>query len=294
MTNKKTGFIAIVGKPNVGKSTLLNALIGQKISIVSSKPQTTRNRVTGILNDESSQLVFMDTPGLLKPRNKLGDVMLKSINETLCDIDVCLVVVEPDEIISKAEEDLFRNFEKSGQKCILIINKIDTICKENLIAVIKTYSEKFNFDSIIPVSAARKDGVDIIIKELGKYVNDGPCYFPENMITDQSEKGMICEIVREKMLRFLDKEIPHGIAVEIESFEEEENRVDIGIIIYCEKASHKGIIIGKGGEMLKKISSRSRADIERLLGCKVYLKCWVKVKEDWRNNDYLIRGFGLE
>ncbi len=294
MNITKTGMFSIVGRPNVGKSTLLNALAGEKIAIVSNKPQTTRNRISGIVNRDDKQYIFIDTPGFHKPRTRLGDYMVNVVEESVNDTDVVLLVVEP-QLHGKQEEILAENIKSSGVNSILIINKIDTIEKEKLLEIIADYNTLHDFDAIIPVSAQKGDGLEILLSELDKYLVESGALFPEDMLSDQPEKVIFAEYIREKALRLLDREIPHGIAVEIEKFEERDNgTLEIGAVIYCEKDSHKGIIIGKQGAMLKKIGSLARADIEKFTDTKVYLTLWVKVKEGWRDNRYLMRSFGYE
>lgn len=290
---KRTGFISIVGRPNVGKSTLLNALTGEKIAIVSKKPQTTRNRITGILTKGETQYVFLDTPGIHKARNLLGKYMLKSAGSALSDVDVVLFVVEPSERIGQTEAEILERLRKGKIPVILIINKIDAVQREKVAAAIAMYSEQYKFDSVIPISALKNDGVGIIFGELDKHLKEGPWFFPEDSITDQPERQIASEIIREKLLRLLDDEIPHGIAVVIEEFRErEDGMVEIRAEIFCERDSHKGIIIGKNGEMLKKIGTYAREDLERLLDTKVFLNLWVKVKEKWRDSEFLLRNFG--
>ena len=279
----KTAVVSVVGRPNVGKSTLTNKLVGQKVAIVSSKPQTTRTRITGLLNKGDTQFVFLDTPGLHKPRTQLGDYMCKVVTDTVSEVDAAMLVVEPIANIGPAEENLI------GQ------NKIDTVKKEDLLAVIATYAQAHEFDAVIPISARTGEGVEELLSELSKYAIEGPQLFPEDMVSDQPERQLVAEIIREKMLRLLDREVPHGVAVGIERWNErEDGLVEINAVIYCEKASHKGIIIGKQGAMLKEIGRQARADIERMLDTKVYLELWVKVKEGWRNNQYQMRNFGYE
>lgn len=292
--NTKSCMIAICGRPNVGKSTLTNTVVGEKVAIVSNKPQTTRNRICGILDRGDTQFVFMDTPGFHKPRTKLGDYMVSVVEESVSDVDVALLLVEPIPNIGPQEEALIARFEQTGVPAILVINKIDEVeDKEQLLAVIAAYKDAFDFDAIIPISAKTREGVDDLLKTCEDYAAESPWFFPEGMTSDQPERQVIAEIIREKMLWNLDKEIPHGTAVEITKFSERDNGViDIDATIYCEKASHKGIIIGKGGQMLKKISSQARADCERFMGAKVYLQTWIKVKENWRDSDFLIRNFG--
>ena len=292
--NTKSAMIAICGRPNVGKSTLTNTIVGEKIAIVSNKPQTTRNRICGILTKDDTQFVFMDTPGFHKPRTKLGDYMVNVVQESVSDVDLALLLVEPIANIGPQEQALMDQFRQRKVPAILVINKIDTIeDKDALLAVIALYSQAFAFDAIIPLSAKTKEGVEELLSVCAGYAVESPWFFPEGEATDQPERQVIAEIIREKMLWNLDKEIPHGTAVEITRFSERDNGiVDVEATIYCEKASHKGIIIGKGGQMLKKISSQARADCERFMGTKVYLQTWIKVKENWRDSDFLIRNFG--
>ena len=292
--NTKSAMIAICGRPNVGKSTLTNTIVGEKVAIVSNKPQTTRNRICGILDRGDTQFVFMDTPGFHKPRTKLGDYMVNVVEESVADVDLALLLVEPIANIGPQEEALIARFEQTGVPAVLVINKIDEVeDKEQLLAVIAAYKDAFDFDAIIPISAKTGEGVDDLLKTCEDYAAESPWFFPEGMSSDQPERQVIAEIIREKMLWNLEKEIPHGTAVEITKFSERENGViDIDATIYCEKASHKGIIIGKGGQMLKKISTQARADCERFMGAKVYLQTWIKVKENWRDSDFMIRNFG--
>jgi len=291
----KTVMITIAGRPNVGKSTLTNALVGEKIAIVSSKPQTTRNRIYGVVNKGDTQYIFLDTPGLHKARTRLGDYMVKIVRESVADVDAVCLMVEPIAKIGAPEQTLIDQLKQSGMPGILIINKIDTVEKDALLEVIATYSAAHDFDAIIPISAEQKDGLEILMEEFSKYAVEGPQLFPDGMNTDQAEQQIIAEIVREKLLRNLDKEIPHGTAIEITRFTERDNGIiDLDVTIYCEKASHKGIIIGKGGAMLKTISSHARQDIERFMGTKVYMETWVKVKENWRDNLHFIRNVGYD
>jgi len=295
MDIKKSGMIAIVGRPNVGKSTLINTLAGEKIAIVSDKPQTTRNRICGIINKDETQYVFMDTPGFHNPQSHLGEYMVKVAGDTMADVDAVLMLVAPVAGIGKIEEEIIKKIEQSDIPAILLINKIDTVEKSDIFPVIEEYSRRYNFKAIIPISAYKGDGLDLIYKELDPFIPEGYPLFPEDVVSDQPEKQMISEIIREKMLRLLNYEIPHGIAVEITRFSERENGIiDVVATIYCEKDSHKGIIIGKRGAMLKKIGERARVDIERFMGTKVFLETWVKVKENWRDNDILIKNFGYE
>ena len=292
--NTKSAMIAICGRPNVGKSTLTNTVVGEKVAIVSNKPQTTRNRICGILDRGDTQFVFMDTPGFHKPRTKLGDYMMSVVEESVSDVDLALLLVEPIANIGPQEEALIDQFRQRGVPAILVINKIDEVEeKDNLLAVIAAYSKAFAFDAIIPISAKTKEGVEDLLETCGRYAVESHWVFPEGMTSDQPERQVIAEIIREKMLWNLDKEIPHGTAVEITKFSERNNGViDVDATIYCEKTSHKGIIIGKSGQMLKKISTQARTDCERFMGAKVYLQTWIKVKENWRDSDFMIRNFG--
>ena len=289
-------MITIAGRPNVGKSTLINHLVGEKIAIVSNKPQTTRNRICGVLTKGDTQLVFIDTPGFHKPRTKLGDYMVDVVRESVADVDLIMLIVEPIANIGPQEEALLEQIKASGAPAILVINKIDTVQdKEQLLSVIATYSERFDFDAVMPISAKFNDGVKALLDECAKYAEESPFFFPEDMTSDQPERQVIAEIIREKLLWNLEREIPHGTAVEITKFSERDNGViDVDATIYCEKASHKGIIIGKNGAMLKKISTAAREDCERFMGTKVFLQTWVKVKENWRDSDFLIRNFGYQ
>lgn len=289
----KTAMITICGRPNVGKSTLTNFLVGEKIAIVSNKPQTTRNRICGIVTREDIQYVFVDTPGYHRSRTKLGDYMVNVAQESIADVDLTVLVVEPIASIGPQEEGLIAKIQSSHCPAVLAINKIDTVEKETLLSVIAVYSQAANFEAIIPISAKTGDGVDELLDTCAKYAQEGPFLFPEDMTTDQPERQVMAEIIREKLLWNLDREIPHGTAVEISKFSERDDGIiDIDATIYCEKNSHKGIIIGKKGEMLKKISSMARADCERFMGTKVFLTTWVKVKENWRDSDFLVKNFG--
>ena len=289
----KTAMIAIAGRPNVGKSTLTNYLVGEKIAIVSNKPQTTRNRICGIVTKEDTQFVFVDTPGFHKPRTKLGDYMVEVTKESISDVDLTILVVEPIPSVGTQEEVLIEQLMSKKCPVVLAINKIDTVEKENLLAVIEAYSKAADFKAIIPISARTGDGVDALLELCEEYAQEGPFLFPDDLTTDQPERQVMAEIIREKLLWNLDREIPHGTAVEITRFSERDSGIiDIDATIYCEKASHKGIIIGKGGEMLKKISASARQDCERFMGTKVFLTTWVKVKENWRDSDFLVRNFG--
>ena len=292
---QKTAMITIAGRPNVGKSTLTNALVGEKIAIVSSKPQTTRNRIYGVVNKDDTQYIFLDTPGLHKARTRLGDYMVKVVKESVADVDAVCLMVEPIARIGTPEQTLIDRLKEEKMPAVLVINKIDTIEKEALLEVMAVYSAAHDFDAIIPISAERKDGVEILMEQLAKYATEGPQLFPDGMTTDQPEKQVVAEIVREKLLRNLDKEIPHGTAIEVTRFSERDSGIiDLDVTIYCEKSSHKGIIIGKNGAMLKRISTHAREDIERFMGAKVYMETWVKVKENWRDNLNYIRSFGYD
>ena len=291
--NTKTAIVTIAGRPNVGKSTLTNHLVGEKITIVSNKPQTTRNRICGILTQDDTQFVFVDTPGFHKPRTKLGDYMVNAVKDSIADVDLTVMVVEPIASVGAQEEALIEQLMARRVPTVLAINKIDTVEKDKLLEVIAAYSQTGALDAIIPISARTGDGVDALLAECEKYAVEGPFLFPDDMTTDQPERQVMAEIIREKLLWNLEKEIPHGTAVEITTFTERDNGIiDLDATIYCEKASHKGIIIGKGGEMLKKISSMARHDCEKFMGTKVYLTTWVKVKENWRDSDFLVRNFG--
>ena len=291
----KTAVVSVVGRPNVGKSTLTNKLVGQKVAIVSSKPQTTRTRITGILNRDGTQYVFLDTPGLHRPRSRLGDYMCKVVTDTVSEVDAAVLVVEPIANIGPAEESLIAQLKQHRMPAILAINKIDTLKKEELLAVIAVYAQAHDFEAVVPISARTGEGLDELLTEIGRYAIEGPQLFPEDMVSDQPERQLAAEIVREKMLRLLDREVPHGVAVGVERWNErEDGLIEINAVIYCEKASHKGIIIGKQGAMLKEIGRQARVDIERMLDAKVFLELWVTVKEGWRNNQYQMRNFGYE
>lgn len=290
----KTAMITICGRPNVGKSTLTNALVGEKIAIVSSKPQTTRNRISAVLNRGDTQLILMDTPGFHKPRTRLGDYMVKVVRESVADVDAVMLVVEPIANIGPQEQELIRRIQESGAPSVLVINKIDTVEKQELLSVMALYAGAHPFNAIVPISAKRGEGLDELLSELQKFAAPGPQLFPDDMISDMPEKQICAELVREKLLLCLDKEIPHGTAVEVTKFSERENGIiDMDVTIYCEKDSHKGIIIGKKGAMLKKIGELARADIEAFMGTKVFLQTWVKVKENWRDSNAQLRNFGF-
>ena len=290
----KSGFVSIIGRPNVGNSTLINRLVGEKIAIISSKPQTTRNNILGILTEKNMQIVFTDTPGIHEPSSMLAEMMVKSANEAMKDTDAILFLVEPIPNVGRTEEKIIESLKKQKAPVILIINKIDTVQKDILLAVIGKYTEKFDFAAVIPISARRADGIQTVKDELLPFLNEGPQYFPEDMVTDQPERQIAAEIIREKLLHTLNKEVPHGIAIEIFQMEEEENKVSIEANIYCEKQSHKGIVIGKGGEMLKRVGTNARCVLERMYEKKVFLSLWVKVNEDWRNKRGKIANFGFD
>ena len=290
----KTAMITICGRPNVGKSTLTNALVGEKIAIVSNKPQTTRNRISAVVNRGDTQFVIIDTPGFHKPRTRLGDYMVNVVKESVADVDAVMLLVEPIANIGRQEEELIARIKETGVPAILVINKIDTVEKTELLEVMAAYSAAHDFDAIIPMSAKNGEGLDELLSELGKYAQPGLQLFPDDMICDQPEKQICAELVREKLLLCLDKEIPHGTAVEVTRFTERDNGIiDLDVTIYCEKASHKGIIIGKQGAMLKKIGELARTDIEAFMGTKVFLQTWVKVKENWRDSTAQLRNFGF-
>lgn len=295
-TNDKSAFIAIVGRPNVGKSSILNRLLGQKIAIVSSKPQTTRNRITGVLTQGEYQLVFFDTPGMHKPKNSLGKYMVRSVNESVGGVDCCMLVVEADKNPVQTELDLIEKFKILKMPAILVINKIDMIKeKEVLMKQILEYSKLYDFDAIVPVSATDGNGMNELLEELKGQASEGGHFFEEDTLTDQPERVIASEIVREKILRLCDKEIPHGTAVVIEKMKTRENGLlDIDATIFCERESHKRILIGKNGAMLKKISTFARQDMERFFDCKVFLQVWIKVKEDWRNRARILQNFGFD
>ncbi len=297
MSTEKTAFIAIVGRPNVGKSSILNKILGQKITIVSSKPQTTRTRIMGVYTKEEIQLVFIDTPGLHKPRNSLGKYMVRSINESVAGVDACLLVAECDKDPGETEKLLMERFKGMNIPAVLALNKIDRLKeKSDVIAQISSYSKEFDFTDIVPVSAQTGEGIDELIAALSKQADEGQHLFEPDTITDQPERVLAGEIIREKLLRLLDKEIPHGTAVVIERFKQRGNGgiTDIDATIYCERDNHKGIIIGKGGSMLKKVGSYARQDMENFFNCKINLTLWVKVKEDWRNREGILRSLGYD
>ena len=293
MNLTKSGMISIVGRPNVGKSTLTNALVGEKIAIVTNKPQTTRNRICAVLNRGECQYAFMDTPGLHKARTRLGEYMVGVVKESVADVDAVMLLIEPIPHVGGPEAELIARIRALGVPAVLVINKIDTVKKEELLSVMQVYQAECDFQAIVPISAKNGDGVEELLNVLGAFLPEGPQLFPDDMITDQPERQVCAEIIREKLLLCLEKEIPHGTAVELSKFSERENGIiDIDATIYCEKASHKGIIIGKNGAMLKKISTLARKDIEAFMGTKVFLETWVKVKENWRDNLNFIRDVG--
>lgn len=295
--NDKSAFIAIIGRPNVGKSSILNKLLGQKVAIVSSKPQTTRTRIMGVLTEGKDQLVFLDTPGMHKPKNSLGDYMVRSINESVAGVDACLLVTEAGQEIRENERMLIEKVKKLDLPCVLAINKTDTINdKEVILEQIIKYSKEMDFDAIVPVSAETGSKLDELKEELKKFTSEGGHFFPDDTLTDQPEKVLAAEMIREKILRLTEKEIPHGTAVVIERMKmrDDKNLMDIDATIYCERDTDKGILIGKKGAMLKKISTYARQDMENFFGCKVNLKTWIKVKEDWRNKENLMRSFGFD
>jgi len=297
MQETKTAFIAIVGCPNVGKSSILNALLGQKVAIVSDKPQTTRTRIMGVLTQDETQLVFTDTPGFHRPRNKLGEKMMQAVSDGISGVDACLFVVEAQGKLREAEKELIEKFHQQRMPVILAINKIDTVpVKTDLMSRILELSKVYDFEAVVPVSATKRDGLDDLLDEMKKLAQPSMHFFPDDTLTEQPERVLASEIIREKMLRLLEREIPHGVAVSIEKMRERTDRdiIDIEAVIYCEKESHKGIIIGKKGAMLKQISTYARQDMERFFDCKINLQCWVKVKEGWRNREGLIHNFGLD
>lgn len=291
-----SGFVSLIGRPNVGKSTLMNCLIGEKVAIISNKPQTTRNKITSILTKDDFQCIFIDTPGIHKPRHKLGEFMVKQTDTTLNEVDAILMLIEPTERVLESDRYVMERLKKTKTPVILVINKIDTVEKEVLLKVMDIYSQEFSFKEIVPISAIKGQNTDTLMKVIRKYLPVGPMYFPADMVTDQPERQIASEIIREKALHLLQDEIPHGIAVEITSMKKRGDRdlVDVQATIYCEKDSHKGIIIGKNGSMLKNIGTRARMDIERLLGSPINLQLWIKVKKDWRDSDFLLKNFGYD
>ena len=292
----RSGFVTLIGRPNVGKSTLMNRLIGQKIAITSSKPQTTRNRIQTVYTDEEKQVIFLDTPGIHKAKNKLGEFMVNVAEKTLSEVDVILWLVEPTEYIGAGEQHIIEILKKTETPVILVVNKIDTVKKEKLLTDIAVYSKEMDYAEVVPVSALTGENTAELMKVIGKYLPEGPMYYDEDTITDQPERQICAELIREKALKYLSEESPHGIAVTIEQMKERPGGrlIDIDAAIICERDSHKGIIIGKQGSMLKKIGTAARQDCEALLGCKVNLKLWVKVKKDWRDSDILMKNFGYQ
>ena len=289
---KKTGFIAIVGRPNVGKSTLLNAILGEKVAIVSNKPQTTRNRITGIFTRGEDQFVFLDTPGMHNPKNSLGEFMVKAADSSMREADAVVLVVDTGKEISSVEENVMAYLKKSGIPAVLALNKIDQYRREELAETISRYAERHEFSAFVPISARSGKNVDELLDECAKFLEESPWFFPEDMVTDQPERQIAAEIIREKILRTLNKEVPHGTAVVIEEFKDEETLIRIRAEIFCEKASHKGIIVGKNGASLKLIGTYAREDLEKMFGAKVYLNLWVKVKENWRESARTVGNFG--
>ena len=290
----KSGFVTLIGRPNVGKSTLMNCIIGQKIAITSNKPQTTRNRIQTVYTSEEGQIVFLDTPGIHKAKNKLGDYMVTVAEKTLSEVDVILWLVEPSNFIGAGERHIIEQLKKGKTPVILVINKIDTVKKEQLLEYIDTYRKEYDFAEIVPVSALKAENIKELLKCIMKYLPYGPAFYDEDTVTDQPVRQIVAELIREKTLRLLSDEIPHGVAVSIESMKYKKNIVDIEATIFCERDSHKGIIIGKNGAMLKKIGSMARRDIEELLEKQANLQLWVKVKKDWRDSDFLIKNFGYD
>ncbi len=291
----RSGMVSLVGRPNVGKSTLMNALVGNKIAIVSDKPQTTRNRICAVVVNNGAQIVFLDTPGFHKAQSKLGQYMVQVVRESVDEVDCVLLLVEPVAHVGTPESKLLERISELKTPCMLVINKIDTIKKEELLEIIAVYSNAYNFEAIIPLSAQTGEGLDILLAELDRFIPEGPQLFPDGMLSDQPERQLVAEIIREKLLLLLDREVPHGSAVEIEKMEvRDDGLVEIGTVIYCEKDSHKGIIIGHKGARLRRIGELARADIEQLLESRVFLETWVKVKENWRDNPSHVRNFGYE
>ena len=290
---KRTAFIAIVGRPNVGKSTLLNAIVGEKVAIVSKKPQTTRNRITGIHTVGEDQYVFLDTPGIHKPRTRLGDFMVKTASNTLGGVDSAILVIEAREEVGEIESGIIKRLKSDNIPALLVINKIDAVRAENIAKTIQAYAKEFDFEAVIPISAKSKKGVDIVISECQRFLCENDWFFSEDIVTDQPERQVAAELIREKLLKNLEEEIPHGTAVTIEDWKEKKGCVSIRAEIYCEKASHKGIIIGKGGATIKKIGTYAREDIEKMLDTKVFLDLYVRVKENWRERDFNIQDFGF-
>lgn len=290
----KSGFVVLIGRPNVGKSTLMNSIIGQKIAITSKKPQTTRNRIQTVYTSDEGQIVFVDTPGIHKSKNKLGDYMVNVAERSLKEVDVILWLVEPTDYIGAGEQHIIEQLKKVNIPIILVVNKIDTVKREQLLGYIDTYRKEVDFAEVVPVSALKRDNTDVLVEQIMKYLPYGPAFYDEDTITDQPMRQIVAELIREKVLRSIDEEIPHGVAVTIDTMKFGKKLVDINATIICERDSHKGIIIGKGGLMLKKIGSLARPEIEDLLEQHVNLQLWVKVKKDWRDSDYLIKNFGYD
>ena len=289
---KRTGFIAIVGRPNVGKSTLLNTMLGEKVAIVSSKPQTTRNRIIGIHTKGEDQFVFLDTPGIFRPKNTLGTFMVKTANSSMQDADAIILVTDTGKNITEVEKNVINYAKKTETPVVLALNKIDLYRREQIAETIAAYAALHEFAAVVPICAKNGKGVEALLDECSKFLAESEFFFPEDMVTDQSERQVAAEVIREKLLRTLDKEIPHGVAVAIEAFKDEGSLISIRAEIFCEKASHKGIIVGKGGEELKRVGSYARADLEAIFGTKVFLDLWVKVKENWRDSQRGITDFG--
>lgn len=291
----KAGFVSVIGRPNVGKSTLLNALTGEKIAIMSNKPQTTRNTIRGVITDDKCQLVLIDTPGIHKPKTKLGEYMVNVASDTIKEVDLIFFLVEATEKPGGLDVSIIEQLKQVKTPVFLILNKVDLVSKEKLFSLMDSYSKMMDFKALIPVSALKNDGTDIILKEALKYIPESPKFFPDDTLTDQPEKVIAAEMIREKILMNLDDEVPHGVGVEVMSFKErEDGLIKIQATIYCEKSSHKGIIIGKQGQMLKKIGSAARYEIEKLLDTKVFLELWIKIKPDWRNNDNMLKDLGYK
>lgn len=290
----KSGFVTIIGRPNVGKSTLMNHLIGQKIAIMSDKPQTTRNRIQTIVTDERGQVIFIDTPGIHVPKNKLGKFMNKSAETTLNEVDAVLWLVEPDKKIGKGDSYILERLGNVKTPVFLVINKVDTIGQDEVLEVIATYKDRYEYADIIPISAMKGENTDVLMERIFSVLEEGPMYYPDDMITDQPERQIVAELIREKVLHLMQQEIPHGVAVVIDQMKQrgKQNMVDIDATIVCEKDSHKGMIIGKQGSRLKEIGTKARIDIQNLLGSKVNLKLWVRVKKDWRDSDFLLKNYG--
>ncbi|MBR4881033.1 MAG: GTPase Era [Clostridia bacterium] len=289
-----SGFIAIVGRPNAGKSTLLNKLTGEKIAIISSKPQTTRNKILGILTEDDYQVVFVDTPGIHRAKNRLGEYMNKMVTSAIDEVDAALLIADATREIGTPEELLIKELKDKKIPTVLVINKTDAVAKETLLPLIEQFTSMHSFESVLLISAKQGDGIAEVMEEIKKYLPEGPMYYPDDMITDKTEREIAAEIVREKLLRLLDKEIPHGTAVETASMKEDDNIIRIEVNIYCEKSTHKAIIIGKNGAMLKRIGSYAREDMEKFFGTKVFLDLWVKVKENWRDSNFNISNFGFK